>query len=80
MLLGDLFPAKCTLQIKGLNSDLKPTTADLIRLFSSVYSLMYLPVVVLDESLATETAEERELLVVLPLMSVSVTLQVEGLA
>ena len=79
MLLGDLFPTQCTLEIKGLNSDLKPTT-HLIGLFSSVNSLVYLPVVVLYESLATEAAEEGELLVVLPLVSVSVTLQVEGLA
>ena len=43
-------------------------------------SLVYLPVVVLYESLATEAAEEGELLVVLPLVSVSVTLQVECLA
>ena len=42
-------------------------------------SLVDLTVVVLYETLATVTTEEGELLVVLPLMSVPVALQIESL-
>ena len=56
---------------------LNPTTR-LIRFLSSMYSLVYFPVVVFDESLSAVAAEESELFVVLSLMSVTVTLQVES--
>ena len=44
-----------------------------------MYSLMYLAIVVLNETLATVATEEGELLVVLPLMSVPVAFKVESL-
>ena len=61
-----------------MNCKLNPTI-HLIGFLSCVYSLMYLPVVIFNETLPTVAAEEGELLVVLPLVPVPMTLQVESL-
>ena len=55
------------------------TTINLVWLLPCVYSLVNLPIIIFNESFPTEAAEEGELPVVLPFVSVPVPLQVEGL-